>query len=310
MKIDQRHCDNTFRDISLMMAARTLPDPPLLMWQDVIASPDHWLLKDVNRHADFYALYIVQRGRGTHVIEDIPYAISRGDVYVMGPGTTHSYRQCQDLAVQGFYYTPDLLDESTRRALAEVPGVTSLVPGLIGREEGANRAGRWLHLTPAAYEQVADEVSRLNIEWEGRRPGSGLVLRGLFTCLLIHLARFHAEAHPSVTAIRATAHEAAITVAIRIMEERYAESLRIEQIAAAVFLSYNRFTQVFSQAVGQTPRTYLGLIRMERAKALLASTQLSMTAIADQAGFGDPAYFARAFHAATGMAPSEYRRRT
>ena len=285
------------------------PDPPILMWQDVIDQSDPRHLHTLSRHVDFYALYVVQRGQGTHVIEDKPYAMSRGDVYVMGPDTVHHYVQCENLVVQGLYFTPALFDAATLHAFAAVPGILSLIPGLTGEAIRPNSAGRWLHVTPDAYEQVADQLTKLNAEWETNRPGCGLMLRSLLICLVIQLTRFQAEAHPRPPAVKVTAHTAAINAAIHDMEEHYAEDLRIEQVAASVFLSRHQFSKVFSEAVGQTPRSYLRHIRIERAKALLGSTRLSTAVVADQSGFGESAYFARAFHAATGMTPTEYRRR-
>ena len=300
--------DNTFHEVALRRRGTSHPDPPIMTWLDVIDQSDSHHLHTLSRHVDFFALYIVQRGQGTHVIEDKPYAMSRGDVYVMGLDTAHYYIQCRNLVVQGLYFTPNLFDAATLDAFAAIPGISSLIPGLMAEPIKPNPAGRWLHMTPDAYEQVADQLMKLNAEWEANRPGCGLMLRSLLICLLIHLTRFQAEAHVRPPAVKATAHTAAISAAIRDMEEHYAEDLRIEQVAASVFLSRHQFTKVFSEAVGQTPRAYLRHIRIERAKALLGLTRLSMNIVADQSGFGEAAYFARAFRAATGMTPTEYRR--
>ncbi len=301
--------DNTFSDTAFRRIGTPTPDPPLLMWKDSeLESQDQPL--HLHRHVNFYALYVIERGQGTHVIEDVPYAVARGDVYVMGLDTSHYYTRCRHLLVQSLYFTPALFDAATRDSLAEVPGVPSLIPGLMGEEQGTSRAGRWLHLTPDAYAQVAEQLARLNAEWDARQPGSALMLRGLFICLLIDLARFQAQAHPRRIEIKPTAHSDAVTAAIRDMEERYAEDLRIAQVAASVFLSRHRFAKVFSEAVGQTPSEYLRHIRIERAKSLLATTNLSLTVIAGQSGLGESAYFTRVFRAATGMTPSQFRRQT
>ena len=298
---------HTFQGLAQRHRGTDQPDPLLLMWKDTVEDMDH-LLTAISRHTDFYALYIVQRGRGRHVIEGVSYALARGDVYVMGPDTSHYLTQCHNLLIQGLYFPLALFDAATQDALIEVPGMVSLIPGLKGDYRGVNRAGRWLHLTPDAYEQVAVQLAALNAEWEARRPGCGLSLRSLFIVLLIQLARSKAEVHSRPTALKATAHTAPVTAAIREMEEHYAEELRIEQVASSVFLSRYQFSKMFSEAVGQTPCDFLRHIRIERAKSLLETTNLSMTVIADQSGLGEPAYFARTFRAVAGMTPSEYRR--
>ena len=302
--------DNTFQSLVQLTMWMPQPDLPLILTRDSVNQNSQGVLDRVNRHLDFFALHIVQRGRGTHVIEGVAYAISRGDVYVMGQNTMHYYTQCDDLIVQNLFFSPALFDEPTRQALAEVPGIPSLIPGLLDGGSPANRAGRWLHLTPDAYERIEDELRELDMERSARLPGQALLVRGLFLRLLVHLARFQSEAHPVPQAAASAADLPPVTAALRFMEERYAEPLRIEQIASSVFLSSDRFTRIFVQAIGQTPRAYLRYLRIERAKALLRFTGLSMTVIASQAGFADPAYFTRAFHAATEMTPREYRRQS
>jgi transcriptional regulator GlxA family with amidase domain len=92
------------------------------------------------------------------------------------------------------------------------------------------------------------------------------------------------------------------------MDTHFAEPLRIEQIAASLFLSADRFTEIFTRAMGRTPRDYLRHLRLERARALLAKTDEAVAEIGVQAEFGEPAYFIRVFREATGMTPSPYRR--
>jgi transcriptional regulator GlxA family with amidase domain len=142
-------------------------------------------------------------------------------------------------------------------------------------------------------------------------------VRGLFLRLLVRLAREYA-AHEAIEQRRPTSptlapsphHEATVAAALRFLEGHFTEPLRIEQVAAAVFLSPDRFTEVFAAAMGRTPRDYLRFLRIERAKRLLAGTDLPISAVAQEAGFGDPAYFTRAFRAETGAAPREWRRGT
>ena len=172
--------------------------------------------------------------------------------------------------------------------------------------------GRWLHLTPDAYTQVAAEIAELRTEWQAGTAGGTLLTRGLFLRLLVHLARLYAQhqeqtARPAATT--ATLHEATVASAVRWLDEHFTESVRIERIAASVFLSPDRFTEVFAAVMGRTPRDYLRHLRLERAKLLLASTDTPVADVGMQAGFGEPAYFTRAFRAAVGMTPSEFRRK-
>lgn len=296
-----------FRDLMGRCPGTAAESLPLVLWYDVVDGPQP---THAHRHHDFFSLYIVQRGRGTHVIEGVPYEVSRGDVYVMGPGMAHHYTRGDRLLLDTLHFAPGIFDGPTRDALTETLGFRSLfVEGPLHRAAGDGIGGRWLHLTPDAYVPIAATLAELRAEWGAGTPGGTLLTRGLFVRLLVHLARRHAEGQErGLRAARPPdAHEATVTAAVRYLDERFHEPLRIEEVAARVFLSPDRFTEVFAAAMGRTPRDYLRHLRVERAKSLLTATCLPISEVAQRSGFGESAYFTRVFRAATGTTPRDYR---
>jgi len=290
------------------------PDVPLLMWQDTI---DHGAQSIANHHRDFYSVYIVRRGRGIHVIDGRAFSVARGDVYAMVPGMTHHFMDCHDMVTDTLHFSPDLFDTATLDALNETPGFHALfVAEPAARSEKIpTLGGRWLHLTPSAHTVMTDAVEELREEWERGGACGALLTRGLFFRLLVKLAREYA-AYENGTPRQIAAnrpyggHEATVVAAVRYMEERFTEAVRIEEVARTVFLSPDRFTEVFAQAMGRTPRDYLRYLRMERAKELLLNGgNVTMTEVAQNSGFGDPAYFTRVFRATVGCPPSEWKRK-
>lgn len=65
---------------------------------------------------------------------------------------------------------------------------------------------------------------------------------------------------------------------------------------------------VFQKLTGSTPMEYLFRIRMERAKTLLRETDIKITDIAFECGYGTSQYFANTFKQATGVTASDYRK--
>ncbi|HAL74166.1 MAG TPA: AraC family transcriptional regulator, partial [Clostridiales bacterium] len=61
------------------------------------------------------------------------------------------------------------------------------------------------------------------------------------------------------------------------------------------------------QGLGMGIARYILLKRLERAKMLLTAGNDSITAVAGQVGFDDPAYFAKVFRHEYKLSPSEYR---
>ena len=278
---------------------------PLIVLHDTVG-PGKMMAS--HRHHDFFSLYIVRQGRGTHVIDGVPFAVARGDVYAMGLGQTHWFTDCHALTTDTLHFAPQVFDAPTLEVLAETPGFQSLfVEGPLRRGEG--KGGRWLHLTPERHVSISESLAELRAEWSCGTAEGALLTRALFVRLLVHLARAQSElGAPPVPA--EARHEATVAAAVRHMDAHFTEPLRIAEVAARLFLSPDRFTQVFSQAMGRTPRDYVGHLRLERARRLLTATDLSISEVAQQSGFGESAYFARSFRQNTGTTPGDFRRRT
>ena len=72
-------------------------------------------------------------------------------------------------------------------------------------------------------------------------------------------------------------------------------------------LSENYFSHCFKLALGDSPFRYLSKLRVSHAKALLATTALSIGAIAGECGFRTVSSFSCAFRKEAGKTPSEFR---
>ncbi len=87
------------------------------------------------------------------------------------------------------------------------------------------------------------------------------------------------------------------------------EKLKIEDIASAVNLSYIVFLEKIKSIVGMTAKNFVQTMRMQRAEELIAKSKENFSQIAYAVGFTDPKYFGKCFRKATGMSPSEYRKK-
>src|ERR1051326_1924322 len=270
---------------------------PLLLFHDLVEGG--WPSRI--RHADFHSLYIAERGRGFHVIDRRRYGISRGDVYVMAKGSDHAFESGEALSLTAIHFAPTVLNRATWEGLAAVPGFVALQP--------EHTAGRRLHLSPAAYSEVAGDLAELWAEWRSGDVAGALLVRTTFLRLLARLARFAGgERAPLLGRPSPTPHrEEVVAAAVRTIDLEYSERIRVTDLAAAAHLSPDRFTEVFASVMGRTPRDYIHHVRLEHAKTLLAATAIPISDIARTSGFGDSAYFARSFRAATGLSPRSYR---
>lgn len=98
-----------------------------------------------------------------------------------------------------------------------------------------------------------------------------------------------------------------IEMAIALMESNLNRRLTLAQMARTAGLSASRFRHKFKAEIGVTPTIYLQHIRLEMAKALLASNSLSVKEVKAQIGIQSDSYFTHRFKKAFGQTPSRLR---
>ena len=91
------------------------------------------------------------------------------------------------------------------------------------------------------------------------------------------------------------------------MDRQYAEPLDIPALARIAHVSEAHFIRTFRATFGETPHRYLQRRRVERAMALLCSTDRSITDICMSVGFSSLGTFSRTFRDIVGQSPKEYR---
>ena len=92
-----------------------------------------------------------------------------------------------------------------------------------------------------------------------------------------------------------------------LIDRSYAEPLDLDAMAREAGYSRFHFARGFATTYGETPRAYLTRRRIERAKTLLRTANLSVTEICLLVGFASVGSFSARFRALVGQSPSEYR---
>jgi AraC-like DNA-binding protein len=90
-------------------------------------------------------------------------------------------------------------------------------------------------------------------------------------------------------------------------DARYAEPLEVDDLARAAGLSKAHFSREFRRTFGESPYVYLLTRRLERAAALLRSTDYSVAQICLEVGLQGIGSFTTSFKRMFGMTPTEYR---
>ncbi len=92
------------------------------------------------------------------------------------------------------------------------------------------------------------------------------------------------------------------------MTENLGRDIGVEELVSRCGLSRAQFFRAFRQSTGQTPHRYLVGLRLDRAKMLLETQDLSVGEVTRAVGMGANAGFARLFQQRFGAQPARYRR--
>jgi len=281
-----------FEELRDFCAGRASDRLPILCFEDSAWNPD---LVRGYLHANFMSVYVARHGTGIHLVDEVPFEVQAGDVYAMGYGMSHRFADSDELVLDVVHFVPTMFSPETLEALS---ATEELAPMFLGFEVAGS--SRWLRLSKAAHIQATEMLHDMREEWGGDAPDRALMVQAMFLRFLVFLARCHRDRHRSSGSQVGSAARALIDL-------RYAEPLKVGDIAASAFLSVGRFAQVFREEVGCSPREYLGQVRIKAAIKLLRESDLTVSRIAARTGFPDPAYFARFFRQQVGRSPSDFR---
>jgi AraC family transcriptional regulator len=122
-----------------------------------------------------------------------------------------------------------------------------------------------------------------------------------------HLINYYSTQDLKVRSYSNGLSQARLKQAIEYMHEHLTQNLSITEIAQTLQMSPYYFSRLFKQSTGLTPHQYLLKCRIDQAKRLLQTTDLSVATVATQVGFVDQSHLARHFKRQVGVLPNHFR---
>jgi len=99
-----------------------------------------------------------------------------------------------------------------------------------------------------------------------------------------------------------------VAQAVRFIREHACDGIAVGDVLRQVPISRSALERRMRAAIGRSPNEEITRVRIERAKQLLTTTDLSLAAIARRTGFRSAPYFAEVFKRKAGQTPGVYRR--
>lgn len=93
------------------------------------------------------------------------------------------------------------------------------------------------------------------------------------------------------------------------IRQNYNQNISLNDISGKFYINPYYFSQLFKKKTGMTYQKYLTDYRVDRAKKLLAETELHIYEVCKAVGYSDVNHFNQTFERVEGMKPSEYRQK-
>lgn len=216
-----------------------------------------------------------------------------GQVAVLGAEAQHSYHVDRDARDWDCWWVHFPIQPGWREWLERGRVTDDLF--VLGDDHTTMRIGRiWARL----YEDLGGTVGDLLVT---RAAGSSWWQRRLALNAVEELILVAAAAHDR----RRSVQDERIAQAETMINAKPA--VTVDELAAHAHLSVSRFSHLFTEVVGASPNQRIVAARMESARALLETSDLSVADIARRCGYPNQYYFSRVFRARFGSSPRTYR---
>ncbi|HEX8559738.1 MAG TPA: AraC family transcriptional regulator [Pyrinomonadaceae bacterium] len=216
-------------------------------------------------------------------------AQSRGSVCVIPSGEPFAARAGGDTECLGIYLDPSLVARAAGEAGGGAPGL-SVVARSAPRDPVVSGVGMAL-----MAEMGADA------------PGSRLYAESLANVLAVHLLRHYAGACAGPRPPAGGLSGARLRRVLSFIEEHHGRELSLDELASEAAMSTFHFAREFKRATGTTPHQHLLRLRVERAKELLARSELPLAEVGLLTGFSHQSHFTSLFRRLTGTTPQTFR---
>lgn len=132
----------------------------------------------------------------------------------------------------------------------------------------------------------------------------------LVGALAVHFLRRYATAQPAQRAVSGGLAPYKLQRTLAYIHAHLDQALSLPTLAAVAQMSPTHFAHLFKHATGLAPHQYVSRCRIERAKRLLADTDLPLIEIGPQVGCADQSHFSALFRRHVAMTPKTYRNTT
>lgn len=238
------------------------------------------------RHAhDYFVIGMIEEGVQKFACQRHSYITPPTGIIVINPGEAHTGEAA---APSGFRYRAFYPEaEVLRQISSEVKECNQDIPSFA---------------SPVVQDAfLFEQIRRFHLSLEGE--ATLLEHESRYLWVLAQLIIRHSDTHPSIHPIKRERRE--IKRIRAYIEARYAEDIKLHDLATLVHWSPYYLLRVFKAETGLTPHAFVETVRIRAAQRLL-KTGLSIAQTAYDTGFSSQSHFTTTFKGLIGVTPGHY----
>ena len=249
----------------------------------------------VHFHA-FTEIGIAISGTARHLTENGTHELHPGDVILIPCGACHGFSEMEDFRLI------NLLFIQSRLPLPLLDfGCSRLAEEIFSRPDKDPTAKKIMTLNEEQMREISALTDRILEEEKLHRRSFYFLFMALFIEILVILDRAYesgTENHRLST----------IPSVLEYLEKNYRRKIDFDALARRSGMSRRTFFRCFRRAAGTSPMVYLHSIRIRKAVELLRTTDLPLSVIAMECGYGDGMILTRHFKKAYAQSPVRFRK--
>ena len=254
---------------------------PKLVFSGFLNVGNGWTSKSHSH--DFCEIMYVVSGSGVSVLNGTEYKIKTNDIVIYNPSVLHEEISCSP----DFHIVFFAVDNIKIPTLPEGSLISSESNPIIPAEN-------YDSILIILFETLLEEISKKDTGYKAIATH----LASSIVFYILRLKNMSTENSEIPELLKKTRDY---------IDENYMNEINLEELAESAHLSKFYYLHLFKEYFSVSPMKYQAMMRLQKAKELLLSTELSILEISEKVGYEDYTTFMRAFKNKENISPKEYR---
>ncbi|RAV09207.1 AraC family transcriptional regulator [Paenibacillus contaminans] len=255
---------------------------------------------------NFHHIMYVIGGRGTLFSGGIKHSMHKNDLYIIPPGTPHSFQSDSSkplctIEVKALVNDPQLESYLKLMSLKTVvPGVKVKLILEAMLEEATHCRPQYKEIITAHFIEFIMNIQRsICLESDDDAESQSI----------LNMPKFSEEKGMPARQGGSAFEDDLAGQALQFLQENHERKIILKELSQQLAVSRAHLCRVFCQRYKVSPMQYLNNWRLKEAKELLVNSDMTITEIAAKVGFQSVHYLSRRFAVKEKMSPLQYRQK-